>query len=151
MIDSADAEVRIAGSVPMRETPVWAVLERRLFDVLDGAWREFEATYCEPDGRLTYAGRMHHRDGVDDFYEPFFNWPVLFRLGGSDDLLPAAKRHWEGVTTQMTEFGFVKDEYELGYDWFHQGESMIFFYAICAADPTDADFSARAKKFARLY
>ncbi|WP_431279572.1 hypothetical protein [Leifsonia poae] len=112
---------RIAATVPARETPRWAVLQRRLFDMLDGAWREFAATYCEPDGRLKYAGRMFHRDGVDDFYEPFFNWPVLYRLGGSADLLPAVKHHWAGVTAQMTEFGFVKDEYELGYDWFHQG------------------------------
>lgn len=144
-------EPRITASTPLRETPVWAVLERRLFDLLDGAWREFEQTFCGPDGRLTYEGRMHHRDGVDDFYEPFFNWPVLYRLGGADDLLPAAKKHWDGVTAQMTEFGFVKDEYELGYDWFHQGESMIFFYAICAADPDDADFRERALRFAALY
>ncbi|MFD9740809.1 hypothetical protein [Umezawaea sp. NPDC059074] len=142
---------RIAATTPLHETPTWAVLQRRLFALLDGAWREFETTYCEADGRLTYAGRMHHRDGVDDFYEPFFNWPTLYRLGGADDLLPAVKRHWEGVTAQMTEFGFVEDEYELGYDWFHQGESLNFFYALCAADPDDAAFRERAKRFARLY
>jgi hypothetical protein len=51
----------------------------------------------------------------------------------------------------MTEFGFVRDEYELGYDWFHQGESLNFFYSICAADPDDAEFRERAKRFARLY
>jgi hypothetical protein len=27
------------------------------------------------------------RDGADDFYEPFFNWPMLYLLGGADDLL----------------------------------------------------------------
>ncbi len=141
----------IAASVPLRDFPVWAVLERRLFDVLDDAWRLFERTYTEPDGSLTYAGRMIDRDGVDDFYEPFFNWPVLYRLGGSRDLLDAAKHHWQGVTDQMTRTGFVKDEYELGYDWFHQGESLIFFYALCAADPDDAVFRERAERFAALF
>ena len=141
----------ITATAPLRETPAWAVSQRRLFDLLDGAWREFEATYCAPDGRLVYAGGMHHRDGVDDFYEPFFNWPTLYRLGGSDDLITSAKRHWTGVTAQLTEFGFVRDEYELGYDWFHQGESLNFFYAICAADPDDTTFRDRAKRFARLY
>ncbi|HEX4443325.1 MAG TPA: hypothetical protein VHZ81_07110 [Galbitalea sp.] len=151
-MDTPGASVpRIAASVAMREAPAWAVLQRRLFDLLDTAWREFESKYCGPDGRLVYSGAMHHRDGVDDFYEPFFNWPVLYRLGGSDDLLPAVKHHWTGVTAQMTEFGFVRDEYELGYDWFHQGESLIFFYAICAADPDDPDFRERARRFARLY
>lgn len=149
--NTRQAAPRIEATVPVRETPLWAVLERRLFAVLDQAWREFETTYCEPDGRLAYRGGMHHRDGVDDFYEPFFNWPVLYRLGGADDLIEAAKRHWAGVTAQMTEFGFVRDEYEVGYDWFHQGESLNFFYALCAADPDDAAFRERALRFARLY
>jgi hypothetical protein len=141
----------VGATAPLGPTPLWAVLQRRLFDLLDGAWREFAATYCAPDGSLIYDGGMYHRDGVDDFYEPFFNWPILYRLGGADDLLSASKHHWTGVTRQMTAFGFVVDEYELGYDWFHQGESLIFFYAICAADPEDADFRERAKRFARLY
>ncbi|MFC1431464.1 hypothetical protein ACEZDB_12510 [Streptacidiphilus sp. N1-3] len=149
--DPHSALPRIEATVPLRQTPLWAVLERRLFSVLDTAWREFEATYCGPDGRLTYGGRMHHRDGVDDFYEPFFNWPVLYRLGGADDLLASAKRHWVGVTAQLTEFGFVREEYEVGYDWFHQGESLNFFYALCAADPDDPAFRERALRFARLY
>lgn len=142
---------RIRATVPLRGAPAWAVLERHLFDLLDAGWREFERYYCEPDGRLRYSGGMYDRDGVDDFYEPFFNWPVLYRLGGADDLLAASKRHWEGVTAQMTEFGFVRDEFELGYDWFHQGESLVFFYGLCAADPDDPDFRERAERFASLY
>lgn len=142
---------RLQATVPLRGAPTWAILQRHLFDMLDTGWREFERCYCAPDGRLRYSGGMHDRDGVDDFYEPFFNWPVLYRLGGADDLLAASKRHWEGVTVQMTEFGFVKDEFELGYDWFHQGESLVFFYGICAADPDDPAFRARAERFASLY
>ena len=45
----------------------------------------------------------------------------------------------------------LTDEYENGYDWFHQGESLIFFYALCAADPADAAFRERARRFAELY
>ena len=47
--------------------------------------------------------------------------------------------------------GMLTDEYENGYDWFHQGESLIFFYALCAADPDDAEFRERARRFAELY
>jgi hypothetical protein len=144
-----DADV--TATVPVIEPPTWAVLQRQLFATLDRAWREFEATYCEPDGRLRYAGRMFGRDGADDFYEPFFNWPILYLLGGSPDILAAAKKHWEGVTAQLTELGYLVDEYERGYDWFHQGESLEFFYALCAADPADAAFRERALRFARLY
>lgn len=142
---------RLRASEPLRDLPRWAVLERHLFDLLDEGWREFERRFCEPDGRLRYGGRMYGRDGVDDFYEPFFNWPALYRLGGSDDLLVAAKAHWEGVTRQLTEFGFVDDEYEIGYDWFHQAESLGLLLGICAADPADAVFRDRARRFAGYY
>jgi hypothetical protein len=141
----------IKATVPVIQPPTWAVLQRKLFDTLDVAWRDFQDKYCGPDGRLRFEGRTAERDGADDFYEPFFNWPTLYLLGGSDDLLPAAKRHWEGVTRQLTERGFLVDEYERGYDWFHQGESLIFFYALCAADPADEAFRERALRFARLY
>ncbi|MFK4851152.1 hypothetical protein ACI3KT_05925 [Microbacterium sp. ZW T6_19] len=142
---------RITASVSLRDIPRWALLERELLRLLDRGWRRFEERFCQPDGSLRYDGRMYGRDGVDDFYEPFFNWPALYRLGGADDLLPAAKRHWEGVTRQMTAFGFVHDEYEVGYDWFHQGESLPLFLGICAADPADMAFRERARRFAGFY
>jgi hypothetical protein len=136
---------------PLREVPAWAVLERRLFDEIERAWPRFAELYCESDGRLRYTGPMESRDGVDDFYEPFFNWPAFYALGGGRDILEAAKHHWRGVTAQLTERGMLTDEYENGYDWFHQGESLIFFYALCAADPDDAGFRDRARRFAELY
>ncbi|WP_127502828.1 hypothetical protein [Actinoplanes solisilvae] len=131
------------------DIPRWAVLQRRLFDLLDTAWRRFEELYCAPDGSLVYEGRTVGRDGVDDFYEPFFNWPALYTLGGADDLLDASKRHFEGVTAQLAERGLVTGEYENGYDWFHQGESLLFFYNLCAADPVWG--RERALRFADLY
>jgi len=136
---------------PLSEVPAWAVLQRRLFDEIEHAWRLFSATFAEPDGRLRFAAEFVDRDGVDDLYEPFFNWPAFYLLGGSDDVLVAAKRHWEGVTAQLTEAGMLTDEYENGYDWFHQGESLLFFYGLCAADPGDPAFAERARRFAELY
>ncbi|MEV0400310.1 hypothetical protein [Actinoallomurus sp. NPDC050550] len=142
---------RVVASVPVGAPPAWAILERRLFDALDEAWRAFAARYCEGDGRLRYTGALESRDGADDFYEAFFNWPTLYQLGGADDLLDACKHHWEGVTAQLTEFGYLVDEFERGYDWFHQGESLLLFYGICAADPRDERFAERAHRFAELY
>ena len=141
----------LTATEPLTRLPRWAELQRELFDVLDAAWRRFEELYCAPDGSLVYTGRTFGRDGVDDFYEPFFNWPALYRLGGADDLLEACKRHWRGVTAQLAARGLVTDEFESGYDWFHQGESLLFFYGICAADPDDEQFRRRALRFADLY
>ncbi|MET8966313.1 hypothetical protein ABZX69_43925 [Streptomyces sp. NPDC004074] len=142
----------IVATTPSTAPPTWAVLQRRLFDDLDTAWRAFRDRYTDPrDGRLRFADRIDDRDGADDFYEAFFNWPALYLLGGADDLLPAVKRHWEGVTAQLTELGLYKDEFERGYDWFHQGEALLMFYGICAADPADERFRRRALRFAEQY
>ncbi|MGD6748316.1 hypothetical protein ACOKM3_41470 [Streptomyces sp. BH106] len=151
MTDPDRPPTLLTATVPVGTPPVWAILQRRLFDVLDDAWRAFADRYCAPDGSLYYSGPVADRDGGDDFYEAFFNWPVLYRLGGSDELLDAAKHHWRGVTEQLTELGLVVDEFERGYDWFHLGESMLLFYGICAADPADPEFRSRAHKFADLY
>ncbi|SDH71953.1 hypothetical protein SAMN04515691_0184 [Leifsonia sp. 98AMF] len=137
--------------VPLDSVPAWAVLERRLFAGIEDGWRLFQRRYTREDGGIRFPAVFTDRDGVDDLYEPFFNWPAFYLLGGSDDVLSAAKRHWEGVTAQLEAAGMLTDEYENGYDWFHQGESLLFFYGLCAADPGDAAFARRARRFAELY
>lgn len=136
---------------PLRAMPAWAVLQRRLFAEIDEARRVFRDRYTLPDGRLRGVAEFVDRDGVDDLYEPFFNWPAFYLLGGPDEVLADAKRHWEGVTAQLTEAGMLTDEYDNGYDWFHQGESLLFLAGICAADPADAAFADRASRFAALF
>ncbi|MEV6297257.1 hypothetical protein AB0M41_44340 [Streptomyces sp. NPDC051896] len=139
----------ITASVPLLEPPGWATAQRQLFELLDHAWRQFAHDFTGPDGRLNYRDRLSTRDGVDDFYEVFFNWPQLYLLGGADDLLSASEQHWEGVTRQLTELGMLKDEYERGYDWFHQGESLLLLYFLCMAAPER--WKQRALRFADLY
>jgi hypothetical protein len=139
----------ITASVPLLEPPGWATAQRELFDLLDHAWRRFARDFTGPDGRLRYTGELTSRDGVDDFYEVFFNWPQLYLLGGADDLLARSEQHWEGVTRQLTELGMLKDEYERGYDWFHQGESLLLLYFLCMAAP--GRWAERARRFADLY
>ncbi|MGW5714947.1 hypothetical protein ACWEVP_02170 [Amycolatopsis sp. NPDC003865] len=139
----------ITASVPLLEPPGWAIAQRELFELLDLAWRRFARDFTGPDGRLTYDDGLTSRDGVDDFYETFFNWPQLYLLGGADDLLAESERHWEGVTRQLTELGMLHDGYERGYDWFHQGESLLLLYFLCMAAP--GRWRERALRFAELY
>ncbi len=139
----------VTATVPVLEPPAWAIAERDLFDLLDHAWRRFADRYTEPDGALRYRHGLSSRDGVDDFYEPFFNWPQLYLLGGADDLLAASEQHWHGVTRQLTAMGMLYGEFERGYDWFHQGESMLLLYFLCMAAPQR--WRERAVRFAELY
>jgi hypothetical protein len=48
-----------------------------------------------------------------------------------------------------TELGTLHDEYERGYDWFHQGESLHLFYFLCMA--ASERWAGRALRFADLY
>ncbi len=147
--------VTITASVPSVSTPSWAVWQRKLIDTMSKSVYPFLSKYTEADGTLIW--REYHddsyqsRDGADDFYESFYNWALLYLLGGGDHLLEFAQREWDAVTQQLTKLGLVNKEYERGYDQFHQGESYIYFYFLCLANPTHPQLIERAKRFAGFY
>lgn len=141
--------VTLTATEPLLRPPTWALLERETFAVLDAGSRAFAAAFCTDEGALRFEGEMDSRDGVDDFYEAFMNWPQLYLLGGPDDLLERSSGHWESVTSQLTALGMVQDEFDRGYDWFHIGEGLPVFYQLCMADPRR--YAERAARFAELY
>ncbi len=137
---------------PVLEPPTWAILQRQLIDLMDEATQPFLDRYVNGDDELIWReGGTNSRDGADDFYEATFNWPLFYLLGGGDHLLEYGQRIWDGITRQLTRAGMVHKEYELGYDQFHQGESYIYFYFLCLADPTNSLNLERAKRFAGFY
>ena len=83
--------------------------------------------------------------------ESFYNWPLLYLLGGDDELLTLGQRQFDATTKLGVELGHVFNEYEVGYDQFHQSESMIYFYLLCMADPTHPVNAERAQRFAGLF
>jgi hypothetical protein len=145
----------IKANVPSITPPAWAVLERKLFEVLDQAVYPYVERFTREDGQLIWkdagADNWQTRDGADDFYEAFFNWPLFYLLGGGKHVLEIADREWDAITRQLTDLKMVKKEYEIGYDQFHQGESYIYFYFLCLADPTNPKLIERARRFAGFY
>lgn len=144
--------IKLTANVPVGAPPTWAVLERKLMEVMDRSVYPYLEKYTDETGALiwrdTWSGS---RDGADDFYESFYNWPLYYLLGGGDHLLPLAQREWDAITRQLTDLGVLHKEYERGYDQFHQGESYIYFYFLCLADPTNPRNVERAKRFAGFY
>jgi hypothetical protein len=145
----------IEATMPCTSPPAWAFMERRLIDVMDQAVHPFLEKYTRADGTLIWRdvseGYTNGRDGADDFYESSVNWPLLYLLGGGDHLLALAHRQWEAITRQLTAFGVLHDEYERGYDLFHQSEGYTYFYFLCLADPANQRLIERARRFAGLY
>ena len=144
--------ITIESTIPCLAPPTWAVLERGLIALMVEAIPPFLRKYTHEDGTLIWRDTWPNtRDGVDDFYEAFYNWPLLYLLGGPDDLLPLAARQWEAVTRQLTTLGPVHKEYERGYDQFHQSEHYTYFYYLCLADPQNPLLHERARRFAGLF
>ncbi len=143
---------QIESDIALREAPSWALLERHLFALMEDSLEPFIGKYTHPDGRLIWREGQHpSRDGADDFYESFYNWPELYLLGGGGRCLELGDRQWDATTRLMEEIGLVKKEYEIGYDQFHQSESYIYFYLLCMADPANAKQLDRARRFAGFY
>ncbi|MBI2942244.1 MAG: hypothetical protein HYY04_17585 [Chloroflexi bacterium] len=141
----------VESTVPVLDPPAWAVLERRLFDVMDQTVYPFVEKYTRPDGALRWDDRQAARVRSDAFYESVYNWPLLYALGGGDHLLTLSVQTWDAITRQLTGFGLLDREYDRGLDWFHQAEGNLSFYYLCLADPTRAEHQDRARRFAGFY
>lgn len=145
-------EKHLTASTPCPNPPEWAVLQRRLFQEMEDALDVYLNKYTRPDGSLIYADSwLNQRDGLDDLYEAFYNLPLLYVLGGSSKLLERGHFHWEAINKQAADFGLVQDEYEVGFDQFHQSEGNLFFCLLCVADPENPVLHERARRFADLY
>lgn len=131
--------------------PTWARLQRELMAALEQAAREHAERYTLADGSLRWRRAWPGMDGSDDPYEGFWGLPLLYALGASEDLLSLARRQWEAITWQWTEYGQLHREFDASYDWMHHGESSNLFYLLGLADPTRLRERQRAVRFAGFY
>ncbi|WP_148415478.1 hypothetical protein [Haloferax sp. KTX1] len=138
--------------------PTWARKQRALFDLTADAVDRFVDDYTGPDGEPFWPPDDHVGvDGFDDVVEGFYNWPLLYAMGGDERLLDHARRAYEaalerGAATE-TPFGhpMVVDEFEQCRDWFHLGEGNLYTYNMGLAAPDDDAVIDRATKFAEFY
>ena len=143
----------IDAGVPVEDAPAWAVLERRLLELLGDAVAPTLAAYYDGDGLRWPADG----GGLDDAYECFSNLPLVYALGGDEAALEAAIDHWEHVTERFARGGpgdahvETVEEYYARQDWMHMGEGNQPFYHVCLAAPDDDRFRERAERFAELY
>ena len=109
------------------------------------------ARYTRADGTLIWRDWWPGMDGSDDGYESFHALPLLYLLGGDDDLLAIAHTEWEAITWQFTEYGQVHREFDAYYDWMHHGEANLYFYFLRLADPHHYRDRQRTLRFAAFY
>ena len=131
--------------------PAWALWQRRLIDVMDEAGLAFLERYTRPDGTLIWREHWPGMDGSDDAYESFFTFPLHYALGGHERYRALARKQWEAITWQFTEYGQLHREFDAYYDWMHHGESYLYFYFLGLSEPYDLRDRQRSVRFARFY
>lgn len=135
--------------------PHWAWMQVALRDQLAQAVDIYLQKYTDERGWLIWRDKWdqgyQNRDGVDDFYEAFYNFPLVYLAGGDDKFLSLALHHWQAVTEQLTYFGVLRKDYDRGYDQFHQSEGYLFFYYLCMAAPDHPLLQQQAVRFAGFF
>ena len=154
------AQPAIVIESPM-EPPEWALLERALLKANSDAVEGFAAKYMDARGYLLHTPRWGTLDGPDDAIETYFNWTLLYALGGADSSLELYRKGLEGhllqygeMRTKLTELarnGAYHREFITQSDWFHTGEGMRGFLLYGLAAPNDPVFQDRMKRFAEMY
>ncbi len=118
---------------------------------MSGAAQRFFDRYTRTDGTLIWRQEWPGMDGSDDAYESWHSFPLLYLLGGDPRLLDLARRGWEAVTWQFTQYGQIHREFDAYYDWMHHGEGSLLLYYLGLADSGRLQERQRAVRFAAMY
>jgi hypothetical protein len=149
LAQAAEGIVTIEANVPAHP-PGWAALERRLLDALNDAALAYAKKYLRPGGTLIW--RTSGGASLDDLPESFYNFPLLYALGGDERFKDISFHAWNDTIRQLTYyFPTMHNEFAKHGDWFHIGEGIIYFYLLPLADPTDHETVLRARRYAGLY
>ena len=148
--------VKIRSARYEKHPPVWAVLQRKLIDLINETPDLIMEKYVDPNGYMMWPNDPDFAsiDALDDMYESFHNWPLFYLIGGHSKFLEYSHKQFDAITEQFshldTGYGhsMVVNEYEQGYDWMHQGEGYLFFYLLNLADPANQKNIERSIKFA---
>jgi len=133
------------------EIPEWAILEREIIARLNKASVEFVNKYTRVDGTLKWKDSFGSMDGSDDPYEAFQYLALLYAIGGSEEVYELARKMWESITLQWTEYGQIHREFDGYYDWMHHGEAYIYFYFFGLTKPESLMDRQRARRFSHMY
>ena len=144
--------VSIPGIVTLKASvkeapPGWAVMQRHLIKTMEEAAPLYLKKVTYRGGTLSQVGKL------DDDYESFDEWPLLYIIGGDEKLLDWGLQQFNAITRQCTyERGkTVHNEFAKQYDMLHISEGLLGFQYFGLADPTILENIERARRFAGFY
>ena len=117
--------ITIEANVPIAP-PGWAVLERQLISVMSEAALKYTEVYTRSGGTLLW--KTDGNASADDLFEGFYNFPLLYALGGDERLRDLSFKQWSAMARQLTyDFDVLHREFPKHADWFHISEGWLFF------------------------
>ena len=158
---------------PVSSMPKWAMMERQVLDTLSRA-PHMLADYLSPDGGILWPEsvkdfQMYASGNVDNAFEGFQSFPLLYALGGDDSLLPYAQREYDALVNQfsskrkaslgiprdvaarMGRDTMLVDECIPDQDWMHTGEAALFLYHLLLANPAHVKNRERVLRLAQYH
>ena len=153
--------------------PRWAILERDYLKLASHA-PEMLKDYLTEEGEIFWPDcvkdfQTFAYGNVDNAFEGFQSFPLLYMLGGDEKILEYAKKEYHALVRQFSTkkkigTGIPQEEAEkLGrdtllvdgvfpeLDWMHIGESCLFLYHLLLADPTDESIRNALMKYATYF
>jgi len=160
---------KIVARTPAPNVPDWAVLERQLITLLNGSVDILLDHYLMPDGEIIWPQSVPDFQtcaygAVDNVFEGFSSWPLLYVLGGDERFLTLAQRQYDTLVQQFSRYKktslgideaqatalgrdtLLVDEWFPDLDWMHQGEAAMFLYYLNLANPGNDRNRARTLK-----
>ena len=134
-----------------KDPPEWAILEREIISQLNEVAPIFVKKYTNVDGTLNWKTEFGGMDGSDDPYEAFHNLALLYAIGGSEEVYELARKMFDALTFQWTEYGQIHREFDGYYDWMHHGEGKLFLYFLGLTKPESLVDRQRSERFAKMY
>ena len=128
--------------------PSWAVLQRKLIDLMERAVPIMSRKYADRGGTWYWS------DDMDDDYERSYNWCLLYAIGGGQHLVDLALKHWNattrlfddrdgnranhrdyyyGIAPKQLKYSIHNEYFSLAHpgdaEWHHMGEGNMASYA----------------------
>ncbi|MBT6150277.1 MAG: hypothetical protein HOH74_32850, partial [Gemmatimonadetes bacterium] len=86
---------QLTADVPAEQMPSWALWQRKLLATMDEVVEPYLAHFTRPndesggESRGELTGEFIWDDAwgggsPDDYFEPFFNWPLVYLMGGGE-------------------------------------------------------------------
>lgn len=158
---------------PASEMPDWALLEQQVFAVLSKA-PGMLADYLTEEGEIIWPEcapdfQTFAYSNVDNAFEGFHSFPLLYMLGGDDRLLKYAQKEYDALIRQFSSLKkkdlgipeeeaarlkrdtMLVDECFPDLDWMHTGEALTFLYGLLLANPAHQKNRERLLKYARYH